>query len=180
MKRALSRLALIAAPAAVLLLGAGCIFGGGAMSLEDYFADLDKADQDVSDAFDAFQTIAEGQDVEEVKAAYQDLVDAIDGLISNMEDLDPPDEAKEQHDAALEALRGFRDEFAAAVDEAQGASSLAELGQAFASDDLNTASQTFTDACVELQGVADENEVDASLGCAGEEDDGGDATPTAE
>ena len=153
--------------------------GGGSMGLEDYFADLDKADQDVSDAFDAFGTIAQGQDLDEIKAGYQDLLGAIDGLISNMEDLDPPDVAKDEHDAALDALRAFRDEFAAAVGETEAATSLDELGEAFSSPDLGTASDGFTEACVALQTVADEEDVDASLGCAGEEQEGGEEpTPT--
>jgi hypothetical protein len=181
MKRLVALLALVAAALAMLALSNGCIFGsdGDPMTLEDYFADLDKADQDVSDRFDEVtQSLGSSPDLAQVQQEYPGVLDAIDTFLQFIEDLKPPTDVEDVHNDLVDALATYRDEFSNANDSIQSASSLEEAGQAFG-EEYGAATQAFDEACLAVQAVADDAQIDVTLGCAeGQEGGGAEATPT--
>ena len=180
MRRALPPLSLIATTAAMLLLGAGCFFGlgGEPLTLAEYFDQVDKADQEAADKFEQIgQEISQTQDVEQIKDGYAEFPPAIDGFIQAVEDLNPPDEGQDAHDEMLDATRALHDEAENVVNDMEGATSVEELRSALNSPEFSAAGQSFDEACLALQAVADDAQIDATLGCAESQEDG-DTGPT--
>ena len=79
MRRALTPITLIGTALAMLLFAAACVCtsNGDVLSIEDYFAQLDAADQEAGEGFDAIAA-TQPQTIEDVQAAYPGLLDVVD------------------------------------------------------------------------------------------------------
>lgn len=152
---------------AVMSVGvSACSSGGGKLSLEEYFEKLEEIDNKSTEETDALgERLGNTEDVEEIKDAFAEFPAIIDEFLDDLEGLEPPDEAADAHDEAVEAGRAFQDEFDKLLDDLQDAESLDDLFGITENDAFNEADQAFTDACNELQSIADDNGIDVSLDC---------------
>ena len=172
----LLRLALPVILLAVVAVAGACK-GGGALSLEEYFKRLDEIDNRSAERSDALQdqlnlisdATAQDQDrIDAAQSAFPEFVSILDEFLTDLDKLEPPKEARENHQEAVDAAKAvftFFDDISADV---AGAESLAELDQALSvlnSSEASAANQGLTDACLTLQRQADDNNIDVNLEC---------------
>lgn len=151
---------------------------GGGSDLEVYFAGLDdvfeRADNESDDAQTGLDDALQDADgLEEEVAAVQDYLDATVATFNNATEgiaaLDPPAEATGAQADFIEAAEGSRDLAASLKADLAGIETREEADQLVV--DFNEESQPFVEqgdqACLELQQVADDNDVDVDLGCTG-------------
>ena len=170
-------------------LAAACGGGGGALSLEEYFQELDTIQNEADERFVA-QEEESGEPAED--ASEEELADyareAVGETVTIQRDaanaagdLDPPDEVEGPHNDLVDALQELTDAVQTVVDEIPDTLTMADLEGLYARFDtpeLNEPFMAFDEACVALQSIADENEIDVDLECGEDEGDGtGVATP---
>jgi len=156
----------------VLLAGAvACTDGGGGvrsgpLTLAEYFDELEGSSTDLDErAASLVETLEASDDVEELKEAAGQYPDVLGDFLEDLEALEPPGEAAAAHEDALDAGREFLDLLAGAVDDAEQAETEAELLEVFGNDELVSATTAFSETCVALQTIADDNGIDVDLGC---------------
>lgn len=143
--------------------------GGGALTLEEYFQELEDVDNETSDRTDAlFENVSEDPDLDEVKDAYAGFPDIIDDFVSGLEDLNPPDEVQEEHDDAVAAARDFRAVFDDTIDQVQDAESLEDIQTIGDGEAFTAADDAFTQACLDLEAAAEANNITVDLDCEDE------------
>lgn len=158
-----------------LLLGAGLFAacgGGGsgdALTLEEYFQDLDalenefRAGQDASEV--AFAAIDDSTPVEDVITLFEELQSVSDEFVAGLEGIDPPPEAEAAHEetiAGFQAISQLIDETIAAV---EGGATGEELFAIFATDEAVEVSEALDATCRALQTLATDNGIDVALNC---------------
>jgi hypothetical protein len=162
-------LALIVAAGALVAFGAvagACTSSGGALTLEEYFQELDDLDNQTTENFDAIDTeLGDDPSLEQVQDAFPRYLDIFNDFIGDLEDLNPPDEVQDAHDEAVEAGQAFREELSTFVDQAADAETLEELFASAENEAFDTADQRFTDACLALEGIAGDNSITVDLDC---------------
>lgn len=173
------RLALVSTVLGLLVLGAACGGGGGALSLEEYLRELDRLDQRMDErsqeAEDAFEeaindpTISEAEGLEAVQTFFSDALPILQDFVEGMEGLEPPEEAQQLHDEAVAAGRGALERLERLNDDLGEATTPAEVQEMFSTLESDEAFQRFRDACNDMQALADENEIDVDFDCG---DDG--------
>lgn len=159
-----------------LLMGAvACTDGdvsgpSGPLTLAEYFDELEGASGDLDErTASLLETLETSSDVGELKEAASEYPDVLSDFIEDLDALEAPSEAAAAHQDAIDAGQAFLDLLTGVVDEAEEAETEAELLEVFGSDELAVASTAFSDTCVALQTIADDNEIDADLGCEDEE-----------
>jgi Xaa-Pro aminopeptidase len=164
---------------AVALLLAGCSQG---MSLPDYFSELggirdklDAAGEKVQQEADASMQTAtdEAAQLEVFRDLLTKSVAAAKTTVSQLKDLDPPEEVKEAHEAFVTAYESMIAAMEAGVESAKAARTVDEALKALFSDDAVKAGNDLDSACRDLQKVADDNEVDVDLKCTDSGSSGG-------
>jgi hypothetical protein len=163
---------------ALFVIGTGCNGGGGALTLEEYFAELQRLDDEESARSDELdQQIEEETDgltdeaevIEIFKGYLPQFRESLERFVSNLGDLNPPDEAQEAHNEAVAAGEDFIDAFDAASGEIEDAQTFAEFGEIFEGGEVSAAGDRFTDACLDLEQIAADNNIDVDLDCDDEE-----------
>ena len=169
--RPLFVIALIATVAAAAL-GVACNDGGGALSLEEYFARVDEAQNEVDRQFEeAFQQEEPGPDAsgEEIAALGRQVVQTFSTIFGDAEgafgDLESPAEAEDAHDALVQAIGNARTAIEGVEDDIPDALSLEELDTLLGSTELDAATSAIDEACTELQTIADDNSIAVDLEC---------------
>jgi hypothetical protein len=143
-----------------------------AMSLDEYFDELEQLDQSFSDRQDELdEEYADDLDVEEFSeeargsfASYFDETRAAAGdFAEELDGLEPPSDVEDAHNTAVEQFNTCLDEtedVSGQIDEAESFEDIsAILTESTSSCEDTTAS------CEALQQVADENDIDVSLTC---------------
>ena len=142
---------------------------GSALTLEEYFQQLDELDNRSNDQFSELDSqLGAEPDIDAFKEIFPQYVDVFDDFLADLDDIEPPDEAKDAHDEAIEAGQAFREELAGLVEDAGDAATVDEVFAGFESEAFGAADQRFTDACFALQGIAAENSITVDLDCGGE------------
>ena len=161
-------------------LAAGC-GGGGTLTIEEYFQELGRLNASAEERIDAVYEAAfaevdeanfESLPLEEQVEVFKDIFDAFPPLLENFlddaKDLDPPAEVEDLHNDSVRAgddfLEAIRD-VAGQIDDVQSQVELDALAEDEATD---AASERFDQACVALQDLADENDIDVDLACGDE------------
>jgi hypothetical protein len=143
--------------------------GSDSMSLEEYLTEFARIGEETEDAVDAVPTPDVGSDpsVEEGKDALTDYFDEIrdvtDGARDEIEDLEPPSEAEDEHENFLEEIDELLDAINAYAERIADADTVEEF-QAATSDTSDLDATNFS-ACDDLQQLADENDIDVDLQC---------------
>lgn len=146
--------------------GGGGGGGGKQLTLEAYFEKVDAADNKTEEKTSAISdSLADTEDVKTIQDAFAQFPDIIRDFLKEMERLNPPDEAKDAHEAAIEAGRNTIDEFDSVLDDVNAADTLEDVIAALDNEAFTAADEAFTETCVELQTIADDNEIDVQLDC---------------
>jgi hypothetical protein len=175
MKLAWRSLIVVLAVVAGSLLLAAC--GGGddegeELSLDEYFQQLNTIEEDIKTdvlALDEESTGAIGEDVE----ATRTYIDGYQGIVGegvdSMKELNPPSEVEDAHDEFVAALSGMLPLWQDLTDQLKDIETASEmltlLTNTQAEEPWTTATQRFADACLDLQGIADEKGFDVDLDC---------------
>ena len=161
--------------ALLLAVGAtavGC-GGNGELTLEEYFQQVDTLDQDAEARIEALELPEEFASEEEQVLAVQDFfavsVPIIADFVDAIDDLDPPAEAEDAHNEAVDAGRDFVTEAEDLTNELADVGSSSELEEVFDAPEYDAASDRFDQACFDLQDIADANSIDVDLTCEDEE-----------
>lgn len=153
---------------ALLVAAAGCGGDGDTLTLEEYFQQVDEVDNKTEEKTDALtEDLGDTEDIDKFKDAFNEFPNIIDDFLKDMEDLNPPDAVKAEHEAVIAAGRDSLDEFDAVLDELNAAETLDDVLAAVGSDAFNAADEAFTETCVALQTIADDNNLNVELDCGG-------------
>jgi hypothetical protein len=168
-----SLMAVLAVVAGSLLLAA-CGGGGGGdeLSLEEYFQQLDGIESNIETgvaALDEQSTGVIGEDVEATQVYVDGYQVVIGQGVEDMKALDPPSEAGDAHDEFVAALSGMLPLWQDLSDQLKETETSEEMLTVLmgtqSEESWTTATQRFIDACLDLQGIADENGFDIDLSC---------------
>ena len=161
----------------LVLVATAC--GGGA-SPDSYFteleavtATLDAELDDLEAAFNAgildinFETAdAEGELITLFQTSLTGTADSFARLVAGLSSIDPPSSITGPHEDALAAGQRVLTEYRSRQDELAALETLADVdayAAAFSATDFRS---RFTEACQELQTIADLDGIDADLGCS--------------
>ncbi|MBI5289605.1 MAG: hypothetical protein HY873_11600 [Chloroflexi bacterium] len=153
---------------------AGCKGGGGALSLDEYFEKYEQLDNeaengtaDLEREYDAALTSTTLND--EVRADLQEFytkqVDVRREYVEGISKLDPPDEAQAPHDASVSSYEAVLTAFTGIIDDIGEAETISDLETIFGGAEITAAIEAATKACVDLQQVADDNNINVNLEC---------------
>jgi hypothetical protein len=157
---------MIGAALAVMVALSACGGGGDSMTLEEYFAALEEADTKFSQETDAvFEGVTDPEDVDAIRDAFSGLPDVVDEFVNELDDINPPDEAEDAHERAVDAGNAFVDVLRDTVGEVGDAETAEELFAATESEAFTEADDAFESACLDLLAVAEENNISVSLNC---------------
>lgn len=149
----------------VALLGFACSDdGGGALTLEEYFAELQELDDRFEEEGDQLDAAFESEDLDEIKSAVDDGTTSAREFVDDIDALEPPDEAQEAHAEAVAAgneLVDALDTFNDAVQDADSTEALAEIE--FGA--IGNASDRFTQACLDMEALAADLDAELDLNC---------------
>lgn len=167
----------VAAVAVIALAAAGAWAcsddDNGSLTLEEYFAKVDAIDNATTEEIDgAFEGFTDENDIEQFKTAFKVIGPVLGDAADDLDDIDPPDEAKEEHDALAKELREFADtttDLGDNIDDIE-ASTPEELFAAFEERGFSEADEQFSAACLALQQVGADNGIVVDLGCEDGED----------
>lgn len=163
------------------LFGTAC--GGGdsndALSLDAYLSEMERLDneaeaqqQSLQQEFEAAAggDIGTGSLTDQFKDAlevyYVGLVDAGKEFIDQVDELEPPSEAEEEHDEYVAAYDDVLVELNAVIDEIPGLTTAGDADALLSNEELSAAFERGNAACRGLQQLADDNSVDVDFGCA--------------
>jgi hypothetical protein len=158
---------------AVSLLVVGCgDDDGGALTVEEYFAQLETAGTEFAERGDAADTeLTESEDpVGDAKRIIPEFVEILGDFVDVLDGLSPPEEVAEAHDSTVEA---GRDALAALRDAADQIADVDDLGglveffEGPAMSAFDTAGARFEAGCAQLEGLAGEQGLDVDLRCDG-------------
>jgi len=174
MKLAQISVALIAA-AGLAWTAAGCKDGGGgALSLDEYFEEYEQLDNeaengtaDLEREYDAALTSTTlNDDVRtDLQEFYTKQIDVRQEYVDEISKLDPPNEAQAAHDASISSYEAVLAAFTGIIDDIGEAQTASDLETIFSGEGLSAAIEAATKACIDLQQVADDNNINVNLEC---------------
>ena len=166
---------------AALLLALGSIVaacgGNGGLTLEEYFQRLDTLGGDFDDEIDRLgeefdEAADEAETEEEVIDDFRDfsgsMTELFADLVADIERIDPPSEVEDAHNELVAAQREGRDLLEELNERAQRAESVSDVEDWSAEFEgpVSTAISDRTEqACLALQEIADDNDIDVDLEC---------------
>ncbi len=151
--------------------------GDGELSLGEYMHRVEAFDRqsqerstrlsdDLQEAFDPAPTVDQSID------AYRNFLDAsatvLQDNIDDLEEIDPPAEAEHAHTEYVDSLVAMGvlfEDFVARFEEVQSASELEEALTELEGPQFTQAGDRIDAACLALQRLADEGNIDVDLGC---------------
>ena len=157
-------------------IGAAC-GGDGALSLEEYFREVEQLRGDVvrqserlQDGFDRAINLADSEEatVQAFRDFFTDASAIFAEFVTDIDALEPPDAVADAHREAVEAFEDSQvaiSNFSARLNQVE---SEAELDGLFETFDSEPAFDRFEEACLALQEIADDNAIAVDLACGDE------------
>lgn len=168
----ITRVALIAG---IALAGAtfaiACGDDGGELTLQEYFdklQEIDDENQTRSEEIDQELEALGEEDFDKARDLLKEQADEFDRFVNEIEGLEPPAEAADAHDEAVEALRALVAEFKKANDAIEDADSFEDADAAFSEVDFSQFDRA-SEACRQLEAIAADNDITTDLNCDDEE-----------
>jgi hypothetical protein len=149
-------------------LASACRGDGEALSLEEYLQKVEELSQaednrsgEIEEELDAL-----GQDATpgDIANSFEQQLENFSDFVDGMSDVEPPSEVEDTHEEAVEALQAAVDDFDGLVDDLAGAESIEDVSSIFEGIDESNFERA-TQACHDLQGVADDNDISVDLRC---------------
>jgi hypothetical protein len=173
------RILIVAGIAALAIVGVACNEDGGrssgSLSLQEYFSELDRIGDDADAASDAIElpNLDPDASFEESSAAFLDYFEQVTNIIEDgvqdISALDAPDEVSDEHDRYVDGLNEIMDASNDYLDR-RGDADEDEFDEILSGDDpFEAIDAEITDACADLQAIADDNGIEIDLEC--DEDD---------
>jgi hypothetical protein len=139
---------------------------GSELTLEEYFQRLEAAYQRADDQEDALEDqIERSQDIDVARNVAPEFLALGEAFIADVEELVPPDVARDAHQDALDAAHALRVEVDQAIDAADDVESIDEFESLGDTDSFLTAGERYIQTCSQLQGIADELGIEVDLAC---------------
>ncbi len=167
--------------AALLALGsiAAACGGDDKLTLEEYFEQAQVISDDSDEEFEALYADFPDEDDEEFFSNEENLSVIKDfaarfpvifrDTLNDVEALDPPPEVEDAHDEFLAAGRDLLTLFEGLTSPVEEAESVSEVEELFGigeeDPEIEAADQRFMDACLALEGIADDNGVVVDFDC---------------
>ena len=154
---------------ALLTASAAACGGGGAMSLEDYFKELDTIfgdiDAEFTDLEDGYPDLF--VDPDETREYVDKAIPLVEGAVGDVRDLSPHEDAEDAHKEFLDAAEDVVEAYNTLAEELNDVESEEEIDVVLTELDaeMSPVFQRFEDACFGLQGIADDNDLDVDLDC---------------
>jgi hypothetical protein len=157
---------------AVLSMAVACGGGSGAMSLEEYFDELQQLDDDFSQAQDELdEEYTDRLDVDEFsdevgddfQSYFASTRSAAADFVEELEGLDPPGEAEEAHNNAVDQFNDCLADTENVADDIGNAESFEQISEIL--NESTGSCEDTTESCNDLQSVADDNDIDVNLSC---------------
>jgi len=148
--------------------------GGGQLTIDEYIQQIvstDQAHEARANPFrsqldQAFAGLSDSAPVPaEAVTAFGGLIDEEEKFLGEVSDIDPPEEAADLHQEAIDSLQEDHDLLAQTVSQINETTTFAQLQQLFESEDLAQAETRRTDACLAIQQFASDNGVEVDLTC---------------
>jgi hypothetical protein len=161
-----------------------CGGDGGGQTLEEYLGQYEAADNRAEEATDALeaqyaavlsQTQLTDDNRPDVRAYFEQLGEIGQTYVDEISDLDPPDDAKDVHEASIQSYQQVLDLYQDARANIGQATSIGQLSALFSTDEIDQALDQANADCRALQQLADDNNVDVDFECRGDS-----GTPTAD
>jgi CHASE3 domain sensor protein len=139
------------------------------LTLGDYLSEIEDLQNDAQSRFDELDLdLDPSASVDESKERFSEFFDelraVIEDFVEGLQDLEPPEEAEELHADAVEASNDFLDALDESIEQIEDLDSLADL-LGLEAPEFDEATERFDQVCAELQQLADDNEIEADLGC---------------
>ena len=169
------RLVRYAAAAVLLALMAACNGGDGgdSLTIEQYFAELERIGNDAQARIDEIDLPELDADAsfEESRDALADFFAAsteVSGdAIGEVQNLEPPAEVEDEHDRYVESLGEIPEISSDLEQRIRDAETEEEYEEVVGNENpLGAVGDEVTAACDALQQIADDNEIEVDLGCA--------------
>jgi len=158
----------VAALMAGALLLAAC-GGEENLDLDQYFRRLDDivdtADSGIDTLIEESQGV--GEDTEATRVYFEGFEAVFEQTLNDLNDLHPPAEVRDAHDefvAALVTGLAVWEDFSAQLADVESPSGLETLLAGFGPA-FDAAAERLDNACLQLQGIADENDIGIDLEC---------------
>lgn len=153
---------------ALSAVAVACDGGGEELSLEEYFKGLEELDNKLTEQVDALEarleSLSEAEAVEQLPEILTQQGALFEDFSDGLADLDPPAEAEDLHNEAVDALGDLVDAFRDARDQAEGVDSFADFGEVFG-EDLTAAEVRITQLCQDAEQLAVDNDITVDLDC---------------
>ncbi len=149
-----------------------CGGGGGGQSLGEYFQELNAVEDDLGAQVDAAQqefptafqeSVATRDYLVEISSILEDALDALRGM-------DPPEQVQSAHSEFIDAAalnRELWQDLAADLGDAPSPADVADVSERYGPQ-LEAASARFETACLALEAIAADNDIDVDLDCQAE------------
>jgi hypothetical protein len=155
-----------------MLLAAACGDGDAALTVEEYFAQVEAAGNEFAERGDAADAeLTESEDpVADAKEIIPQFEEILGDFLDTLEGISPPEEAADAHESTVaagkEALAALSDA-ADAVADVDDLAGLVEFFEGPAMTAFGAAGERFEASCTELQGIAEDQGLDVELRCNG-------------
>ena len=162
----------VVATVVVAVTAVGCNSDGDSMTLEEYFAEFERISGGAEARLDEVGTPDLSGDAsfeasrDSLAAFYDRYATETEDVIDEFDGLDPPDEAASEHERFVSAIRELPSVTYNYANRIRDAESEEAFGEAFADTAEGEAVGTrITEACNDLQAIADDNEIEVELAC---------------
>ena len=166
---------------AVLLLAFGaiaaaCDGGGDPLTIQEYFEALETLSDDLNERSDALDEqfeddFANAESEEDAIALFQEFfpqaLPFFEDFVGGINDLNPPEQVEDAHGELEEASGDLLAAVEDLVDQMEDVESDADLVELFGEESFLDAGERFEEACVDLEEIAGENELEVGLDCEG-------------
>jgi hypothetical protein len=121
--------------------------GGEALSAEDYDTEMEAALQTFANLDQLSAPLANPESIEQYVSGVREIVTEIDGTVSDLEAIEPPENVAEEHDELIAAIEAYRDVFPPVADAAEAGD---KAGLQSSATDLQAAAVEFQETAIDL------------------------------
>ena len=158
--------------AAIVAAACGGDRDGEALTVEQYFRRLETLKTQFEgqpEPLARFEGLPEADIIEQLPEIFAQHIAAFEAFNDGLADLDPPAEAEELHQEALDAFEDALTAYGEVEDKLDDVESFADVEQLFSQGDAAAAEARLDQVCLDAEQLAAENGIDIDLNCEDEE-----------